>query len=93
MRERKRQDPRANQWQLANAKAQLSELIYRVEKFETPQFISKNGKDVAVVIDRNTYNRLMHSQGSLISFFKASPCPEIDIPIERSKDTPRPIDL
>jgi len=44
-------------WQVQEAKQRFSELLRRVTS-DGPQYVTKHGKDVAVVIDIEEYHRL-----------------------------------
>jgi len=61
------------QWQLQTAKQRFSEVIRAVEAGE-PQFITKNGKEVAAVVNINDY-RSTHegSNRGLIDVLLAAP--------------------
>lgn len=58
-------------WQMQEAKAHMSELVKRAQN--QPQVITLHGKSVAVVISRETFDRLSQAQGSLVSFMRRSP--------------------
>lgn len=58
-------------WQMQDAKARMSELVKRAQK--QPQDITLHGKSVAVVVSRDTFDRLALNQGSLVDFMRRSP--------------------
>ena len=58
-------------WQMQEAKARMSELVKRAQK--QPQDITWHGKSVAVVISRETFDRLSQTQDSLVDFMRRSP--------------------
>lgn len=58
-------------WQIQDAKARMSELL-RYSQLE-PQSITNHGKSVAVLVSRDTFERLSHQDESLVSFMKKSP--------------------
>ena len=58
-------------WQIQEAKARMSELVKRAQP--QPQGITLHGKPVAVVISRETFDRLSQTQGSLVDFMRRSP--------------------
>jgi prevent-host-death family protein len=58
-------------WQIQEAKARMSELVKRAQI--QPQGITLHGKPVAVVISRETFDRLSQTQGSLVDFMRRSP--------------------
>ncbi len=58
-------------WQMQEAKARMSELVKRAQT--QPQDITLHGKSVAVVISRETFDRLPQNQDSLVDFMRRSP--------------------
>ena len=58
-------------WQMQEAKARMSELVKRAQT--QPQDITWHGKSVAVVISRETFDRLSQAQDSLVAFMHRSP--------------------
>jgi len=58
-------------WQMQEAKAHISELVKRAQ--HQPQDITLHGKSVAVVISRETFDRLSQAQDSLVGFMRRSP--------------------
>lgn len=58
-------------WQIQEAKARMSELVKRAQT--QPQDITFHGKSVAVVVSRETFDRLSQAQDSLVSFMQRSP--------------------
>lgn len=58
-------------WQMQEAKARMSELVKRAQT--QPQDITLHGKSVAVVISRETFDRLSQAQDSLVDFMHRSP--------------------
>jgi len=58
-------------WQMQEAKARMSELVKRAQTH--PQDITLHGKSVAVVISRETSERLSQTQDSLVDFMRRSP--------------------
>jgi prevent-host-death family protein len=82
----------AGQWQLQEAKQHFSELIRAVQA-DGPQFVTKHGRQVAVVLDIVDYRRMTGEE--LVDFkdFLAS-APDLTVlEIERSTAMPREIDL
>ena len=61
-----------SQWQLQEAKQHLSELISSAEA-GVPQFITKRGKQVAVVIDMAEYRRTRHGDAEFKRLLKDTP--------------------
>ncbi len=58
-------------WQIQEAKARMSELVKLAQN--QPQGITLHGKSVAVVISRETFDRLSQAQVSLVDFMRHSP--------------------
>ena len=72
-------------WQIQEASARISELVESAQ--EQPQDITMQGKSVAVVVSRDTFDRLSQPQGSLVDFMRRSPLFDAkDISFEREKD-------
>lgn len=77
-------------WQMQEAKARMSEVVKRAQ--DQPQEITLHGKSVAVVISRETFDRLSQSQGSLVDFMRRSPLYEADdIAFERDRSLTREV--
>ena len=57
------------------------------------QIITKQGEPVAVILSKREFDKMTQSKTSFLDFFKAAPCQEIEVNIQRSKDLPRVIDL
>ncbi|MDP1606535.1 MAG: type II toxin-antitoxin system Phd/YefM family antitoxin [Rhodocyclaceae bacterium] len=77
-------------WQMQEAKARMSELVKRAQS--QPQDITVHGKSVAVVISRETFDRLSQTQGSLVDFMRRSPlCGADDIVFERDQSLTREV--
>jgi len=79
-------------WQLQEAKNKLSHVV-REAQTHGPQTITLCGKDAAVLISVDQYRRLTEQRDSLLDFFRRSPWAEVDLDIERSRDTGRDIEL
>ena len=76
-------------WQMQEAKAQLSELVKRSQN-EGPQEITMHGKSIAVVVSRETFDRLSQSTDSLVAFMQRSPLYDMDdVKLERDKSLSR----
>jgi prevent-host-death family protein len=79
-------------WQLQEAKAKFSKLVD--EALESGyQTISRNGKPVAILISKKDFEEYLHSKDNIIDFFMKAPYPEVELDIQRDKDTGREIDL
>jgi antitoxin Phd len=82
-------------WQVQTAKARFSE-VFRLALTEGPQRITRQGKEVVVMISDDEYNRLVgksHQPKSLVKFFRESPLMGLELNLERDKDTGRDIEL
>jgi prevent-host-death family protein len=77
-------------WQIQEAKAKFSELVQKAID-EGPQTVSRRGKDVAVVLSAEEYQRLRKGQIDFKEFLTLLPLDGVDL--ERSKDLPRDVDL
>lgn len=79
-------------WQLQEAKQRFSELIRSVET-DGPQFVTRHGEEVAVVIDICEYRRLRGGgEEDFKQFLRSSPDLE-QLQISRSPARARTIDL
>ncbi|WP_278362225.1 type II toxin-antitoxin system Phd/YefM family antitoxin [Stutzerimonas kunmingensis] len=79
-------------WQMQEAKARMSELVKRAQA--QPQDITLHGKSVAVVISRETFDRLSHTQNSLVDFMQRSPLHGADdVVFERDQSPTREIEF
>jgi len=64
-------------WQIQEAKAQLSELVREAEH-TGPQAITWHGREVAVVLSKDEYERLTGAGQSLVDFMRRSPLFGVD---------------
>jgi prevent-host-death family protein len=81
------------QWQLQEAKQHFSELIRAVHT-DGPQFVTKHGRQVAVVLDIVDYRRMVGVEG--VDDFKRflASAPDLsDLEIERSTEPVRQFDV
>jgi len=79
-------------WQMQEAKARMSELFKRAQN--QPQDITLHGKSVAVVVSRETFDRLSQTQDSLVDFMRRSPLfGADDIALERDRSQTREVSL
>jgi len=67
-------------WQLQEAKQRFSELIRSVEA-EGPQFVTKHGEEVAVVVSIAEYRHLRHEGEDFKAFLQSAP--DLDLEINR----------
>lgn len=78
-------------WQLQEAKQRFSELIRSAEA-DGPQFVSRRGDDVAVVIDIREYRRLQSGAVDFKDFLRSGP--DVDLgPVHRAKEPGRVVEL
>ncbi|MFB5676088.1 type II toxin-antitoxin system Phd/YefM family antitoxin [Paenibacillus terreus] len=80
------------QWQLQDAKNQLSSVVKKASD-EGPQIISVRGKPAAIVLSMEEYHRLTKPKTLLTDFFKDSPLHDLELDLERNKDFPREVEL
>jgi prevent-host-death family protein len=79
-------------WTVAEAKAKLSELIERAMS-DGPQTITRNGREAAVVVGVEEWQRKTKRVGNLAEFFAESPLRESGLKIRRLKERPRKMNL
>lgn len=76
-------------WQMQEAKAHMSELVKRAQS-QGPQEITMHGRSVAVIVSRETFDRLSQAGESLVAFMRNSPLYGLDeIEFERDKSLTR----
>jgi prevent-host-death family protein len=84
-------DGMGDRWQLQQAKQRFSELI-RCAETDGPQFVTRHGAEVAVVIDIADYRRLRGGTLDFKEFLLAAP--DLDLlDIDRSPAGARTVDL
>ena len=79
-------------WTVAEAKAKLSEVIENA-RAKGPQTITRNGRETAIVVSIEEWERRSRRKGTLADFFANSPLRDSGLEIERSFETARDIDL
>jgi len=79
-------------WQLQEAKAHLSEVI-RLSAQQGPQMLTVRGKEEAVLISKQEYERLIGSKPNLFDFMNQSPLKGLDIDWNRDQSKIRDLDL
>ncbi|MCF7832441.1 MAG: type II toxin-antitoxin system Phd/YefM family antitoxin [Candidatus Marinimicrobia bacterium] len=79
-----------NKWQLQEAKVKFSKVINDAGE-NGPQYITKHGKESAVVLSIKDFRKLAEQKGSLSAFFQESPLYGIEF--DRQKDKDREIKL
>jgi prevent-host-death family protein len=78
-------------WQLQEAKQRFSELIRSV-RTDGPQFVTRHGAEVAVVIDIEEYRRLVGGTADFKEFLLTAPDLEL-LEIDRATAPARTVDL
>lgn len=72
-------------WQIQQAQARLVELVESAQS-DGPQEITMHGKPLAVVLSRESFDRLAHAGESLVEFMRRSPLyGDDEIEFERDK--------
>lgn len=81
-------------WQLQEAKAQLSEVVRQAEA-QGPQHISVRGRPAVVVLSQRDYQKLRSKSGrpEFLSLMRSSPWVGLDLEIERDRSLTRDIAL
>ena len=77
-------------WQLQEAKQRFSELIRSVEA-DGPQFVTRHGEEVAVVVSIAEYRRLRNAGKDFKAFRQAAP--DVDLEISRSSLPARRVEV
>ena len=81
-----------HRWQAQEAKNKFSEVARRA-KGEGPQMVTKRGVDNVVIMSVEDYRRLKRPETGLVDFLRNSPLAEVDLDLERDKDTGRDLEL
>ena len=74
-------------WQLQEAKQQFSRVV-ELARSEGPQVITRNGREVAIVLDVAEYRRLRSDRGTFKRFLAGAPdleALEVEPPKERAR--------
>jgi prevent-host-death family protein len=79
-------------WTVAEAKAKFSEIIERATS-DGPQTITRNGRETAVVVGVEEWQRKTKRVGSLSEFLAKSPLRESGLRVRRLKGRARKISL
>lgn len=80
-------------WQMQEAKARLSEVVKKAEH-EGPQDITLHGRSVAVMLSRETFDRLAGTGESLVTFMHRSPLYGLeDVRLDRDTTSTREVAL
>lgn len=82
-------------WELEDAKNRFSELVRRAEAHE-PQLVTRNGREVVVVLSVEDYIRLAGPE-SLVEFLRDSPLADVlkesELELERPRASARDLEL
>lgn len=78
-------------WQVQEAKQRFSEVV-RSARSDGPQFVTKHGEEVAVVLDIREYRRLKGGVRDFKTFLQTGPQTD-DLDLGRSDERPRPVEL
>lgn len=79
-------------WALQDAKNRLSTVVDLAVR-EGPQTITRRGKETAIVVSVEDFQKLTAARGSLLSFFQKSPLAGVELNLERTDDYGREIAL
>ena len=79
-----------DRWQLQEAKQRFSELIRSVEA-DGPQFVTRHGEEVAVVVSIAEYRHLREGGRNFKEFLQSAP--DVNLEVSRSAWPARRIDL
>jgi len=78
----------ADTWTVAEAKAKFSEVLDRA-RTEGPQRVTRHGRDAAVVVSAEEWERKTRRRGNLAEFLADSPLRGSGLRVTRRKDRPR----
>ena len=79
-------------WTIADAKARFAELVDRAVA-DGPQVVTRRGRQTAVVVSVDEWERKTRRRGTLADFLAASPLVGSGLTVERMTDGPRDVDL
>ncbi|MFN3180335.1 MAG: type II toxin-antitoxin system Phd/YefM family antitoxin [Thermus sp.] len=79
-------------WPIREAKSQLGEVVEQACR-QGPQFITRRGKEAAVILSCEDYQDLLRPHDSLAAFFRRSPLAGPDLDLARTTEFGREIDL
>ncbi|WP_026534257.1 type II toxin-antitoxin system Phd/YefM family antitoxin [Arthrobacter sp. H14] len=71
------------EWQTQEAKAKFSEVI-ACALTDGPQSITRHGRDLAVVLSREDYDRLRSSKGSMVDYLLSA---DVDVELDLARDS------
>jgi len=79
-------------WKLQDAKNRFSEVVKEALR-AGPQIVTRRGKETAVVLSVEEYRRLARPDMSLVEFLQSSPLGDVELDLERDRDTGREVEL
>ena len=79
-------------WKLQDAKNRFSEVVQKALK-AGPQIVTLRGRETAVILSVEDYHRLARPKMDLVEFLGSSPLADVELDLERDRDTGREIDL
>lgn len=79
-------------WTVAQAKAKFSEIIDKAMS-EGPQMITRKGRNAAVVVGAEEWQRKTTRIGNLAEFLASSPLRGSGLKLQRAKERPRKVSL
>jgi prevent-host-death family protein len=79
-------------WALQDAKARFSSLVEQACT-EGPQHVTRRGQPAVVVVAAAEYSHLVAGAGSLVHFLRQSPLTEVELELQRDRDTGREVAL
>jgi len=79
-------------WQVQEAKQRFSEVLRAVEA-DGPQFVTRHGKEIAVIVDIDSWHRYHDEPRPDLKEFLRSGPPIDELDIRRSQEPARIIDL
>jgi prevent-host-death family protein len=77
-------------WALQDAKNRFSEVVEKAQT-EGPQWVTRRGKESAVVMSIADYRALTETRGDLVDFFRKSPLAAADLDLRRDRDPGREV--
>jgi len=86
-----RKETQLARWQVQEAKQQFSRLV-DLASSEGPQVVTRNGKEVAVVLGVDEYRRLRSDRGAFKRFLEEAPDFD-ELGIERASEPARAVEL
>ena len=79
-------------WQLQEAKAQLSEVV-RLCSVEGPQVLTVRGKETAVILSTEDFEKMKAKKPKFTEFMQKSPLRGVDLELKRDRSKGRKIKL